>query len=93
MKKITIPQQAIVFGSERIATIWALRNDVPRENVVLATDPVAVEKLVGPVTVVRVSKDEWQPTTFPDENRVRQTEDLIKEHKKNKDEVVEDKLR
>lgn len=91
MKKITVPQQAVVFGSDRIASIWGLRNDVPRENIVLATNPDEVEKLRGPVAVVRVSKEEWVPTTFPDENRVKQTEEIIK-GRKHKDEVVEVRL-
>jgi hypothetical protein len=93
MKKVTIPQQAVVFGTERIASIWALRNDVPRENVVLATQPDKVKKLKGPVTVVRVKEEEWKPSTFPDENRVKDSEQHLKDRKHKKDdEVVEVKL-
>lgn len=91
MKKVTIPSQAVVFGSDRIASIWALRNKVPRDQVVLATHPDEVEKLKGPITVVRVSQEAWKPTTFPDEIRVKDTEQHLKDHKK-KDEVVEEKM-
>jgi hypothetical protein len=88
MKKTTIPQQAVVFGSDLIATNWALKNDVPRENVVLATNPDAVAALEGPVTVVRVPEEEWEPYAFSDQNRVKDTEELLKEHKKAGDEIV-----
>lgn len=89
MKKITMPQQAVVFGTDRIASIWGLRNDVPREKIVLATHPEKVKELKGPVAVVRVTEEEWKPTTFADENRVKQSEELVKEHGKKKGEVQE----
>jgi hypothetical protein len=93
MKKITIPQQAVVFGTDSIATAWAAENDVPRENVVLATHPDKVEDLEGPITVVRVPKERWKPSTFPDENRVKDTEAIIKEKKQlKKDEIIEETL-
>lgn len=89
MRKVTVPQQAVVFGSDLTATKWAKKNDVPRENVVLATHPDDVEDMVGPVTVVRVSEEAWQPTTLPDEARVRDTEKALKAHKKKGEEVQE----
>jgi hypothetical protein len=89
VKKVTLPQQAVVFGSDLIATKWAAENDIPRENVVLATHPDEVEDLVGPVIVVRVDEEKWQPHTFPDEKRVAETEKLLKKHKKGGDEVQE----
>jgi hypothetical protein len=92
VKKITIPQQAVVFGSELIATNWAKENDIPRENVVLATHPDIVETLEGPVTVVRVSEEQWVPTTMPDEQRVKRTEKALKDHKKKGDEVMEEEF-
>ena len=92
MKKVTIPKQAVVFGTDRIASIWALRNNVSRDSVILATHPEEVEEMTGPVKVVRVSDEEWQPTTFPDETRVKETEKVLKALKRGGQEVMEEIL-
>lgn len=89
VKKVTLPQQAVVFGSDLTATKWAKKNNIPRENVVLATRPDEVEDMVGPVIIVRVSEEAWQPTTLPDDKRVKETEKLLKAHKKKGEEVQE----
>lgn len=80
MKKVTKPIQAVVFGSDLIATNWGKENNIPRENIALATQPDLVEDMVGPIIVVEVDESVWTPSTFPDENRVKDTKELIKEH-------------
>lgn len=85
MRKITKPVQAVVFGSDLIATNWAKENEIPRENVVLATHPELVENMQGPVIVVTVDESVWTPATFADENRVKDTKELIKEHGKSEE--------
>ncbi len=92
MKKVTIPQQAVVFGSDAIATKWAKKHGVPKENVILATHPDRVEAMEGPMVVVRVTEEEWKPTTFPDEKRVAETEKILKRHKRKGEEVQEAEL-
>jgi hypothetical protein len=89
VKKVTIPQQAVVFGSDAIATKWAKKHGIDKKDVVLATHPDRVEAMEGAITVVRVTEEEWQPTTFPDEKRVAETEKILKKHKRKGEEVQE----
>lgn len=91
MRKITKPVQAVVFGSDLIATNWGKENGIDRENIALATQPQLVENMQGPIIVVEVDESVWQPSTFPDENRVKDTKQLIKEHGKT-DEIQKIKL-
>jgi hypothetical protein len=79
--------RAVVFGSDLTATNWAKAQNIPRENVVLATHPELLVKLSGPVVVVRVSEDKWQPMTHPDEKRVKETEQILKAYKRKGEDV------
>jgi len=74
------PSPIIVFGSQRIGAIYALRNGLNPNRVKLATmggDVLKGFKGVS-VTVVRVPKDVWVPPTFPCERRVAETEQALK---------------
>jgi hypothetical protein len=83
-------KNAVIFGSDLIATNWAKANDVPRANVVLATHPDLVETIKGPIIVVRVPEREWTPYTMPDEKRVKETERLLKKRKRDGEKVQDD---
>jgi hypothetical protein len=82
IKKRTITPKAIVFGTDAIATRYALENDLNRQEVVLATHPEALEAIPEDedieVDIVRVPEDKWKPNTHPDEARVKDTEKIIK---------------
>ena len=73
----------VVFGSQRIAAIWALRNRVDPNKVMLAT--AGAEKLqgaVGPISVVKVSQEAWVPPTSACERRVREVVGCLKDMKR-----------
>jgi hypothetical protein len=72
----------VVFGSESIRAKWIRTNRADPEKVILATHPEKLEGHSGPVLTVRVPKEQWLPTTFPCEKRVRETEDILKRIKK-----------
>lgn len=68
----------VVFGSRLLADNHARRNAINPRRVRLATHPDKFRGHDGPFEVVRYSKDIWQPTTFADEQRVKETEDILK---------------
>jgi hypothetical protein len=77
-------ETVVVFGSQRIAAQWALRNKVRGDAVLLATEPgrLVGRDVGGYVAVVRVPEEYWLPTTHPCEKRVRETEQWLKEFKR-----------
>lgn len=81
----------VVFGSQRIAAIWTLRNRVDPNKVMLAT--AGAERLrgaKGPVTVVRVSEEAWAPPTHACEQRVREVVERLKDMKQQGVEIKEE---
>ena len=75
--------RVVMFGTERHAHIWGLRSNIPRKNIVLATSPNAKDFIRGEkvLTVVVVPKEHWRPPTFACEQRVKETEQLLKHRK------------
>jgi len=86
--------RVVVFGSERHAHIWGLRNNVKRSDIILATHSNVSQFIMGEkhLTVVRVPKDSWKPPTFPCEERVKVSERAIIIRMSNGVEVTEVKL-
>ena len=85
----------VIFGNQRHASIWALRNgkrDVNPHKIIIATrgEP-GFRGVVGPLHVVRVTPEVWLPTTWPCEKRVKETEEVIKRFK-DKGEVVTEEM-
>lgn len=81
----------VIFGSQRIAAIWTLRNRVDPNKVMLAT--AGADKLrgvKGPITVVRVSKEAWVPPTSACERRVHEVVGRLKELKQQGVEIKEE---
>lgn len=76
--------KAVVFGSDATATMYAFQTSQQRSEMVLATHPEELERLdcSVEVDVVRVTPDVWQPTTYPDEARVKETEKKLKDFTK-----------
>jgi hypothetical protein len=69
----------VVFGSQRIGAIYALRTGIDPRRIRLATGGEAMAGLLsGPITVVRVSDEEWQPPTYPCARRTQETEQALK---------------
>jgi hypothetical protein len=82
----------VVFGSERLASIWARRNAFNPRRVILATQ--GGDRLLGltpavSITVVRFPEHIWEPVTHPCGVRVREVEDALKRHKKEGGEIIE----
>lgn len=71
--------RVVVFGSDRHAHIWGLRNGVKRNNIILATNPDTTQFIRGEkeLTVVRVSEDQWVPASFPCEQRSKASDRAI----------------
>lgn len=84
-------ETVVVFGSQRLAAIWALRHGMKPSDMILATQPERLRALKekGLVHVVRVPPGYWAPATFPCEVRVRETEAELKGYKSNGGEVKE----
>lgn len=86
--------KVVVFGSQRIAAIWALRNQIRESDVVLATHGAeAFQGVLGPLHVVRVSEEVWKPPTFPCEKRVAETEQEINRIRRNGRVITEELLK
>jgi hypothetical protein len=83
-----------MFGTDRHAHIWGLRNGVQRKSIILATHPDVVEFIRGEkeLTVVRVPAVMWKPTTFPCEQRAKETERAIRGRKEQGVTITEVKL-
>lgn len=83
----------VVFGTQRIGAIWALRNKVDPNTVRLATHGAdRLRNLTGTIIVVRVAKDVWEPWSHPCAARVRETEDELKRFKARGGTIVESVL-
>lgn len=70
----------IVFGTQRIGAIYALRAGIDPNRIRLATHGADHLRGLssGTITVVRVPKEYWTPSTFPCEKRVAETEQALK---------------
>lgn len=75
------PQEhVVVFGTQRIGAIYALRAGINPKRIRLATEGMeAFRGVTGAITVVRVSDEVWQPPTNPCALRTRETEQALKE--------------
>jgi hypothetical protein len=75
----------IVFGTERIGAIYALRKGLPRSSIRLATGGAEMARLLSgreSITVVRVDPEVWKPSTHPCELRTQETEQALKAFEK-----------
>lgn len=70
----------IVFGTQRIGAIYALRNGLNPKRIRLAThgEHHLQGFSGGTITVVRVSEEVWKPSTHPCELRTKETEQALK---------------
>lgn len=69
----------VVFGSERLAELWARRNAYNPRKIVLAMQ--GADKLrgyKGQIITVRFPKEIWEPTSNPCATRVREVETELK---------------
>ena len=79
VKPVEDKETIVIFGTRRIADLWCREHEVNPKDVILASwGPDFLKGVKGPVKVVRVSKERWTPSTFPDEKRVKGMEDEIK---------------
>ena len=85
----SIEQIVVIFGTERLASLWARRNAVNPRRVMLATN--GAEKLKGctSAVTVRFPKDIWEPSTHPCTNRMNEVEAALKQIKQTGGEVIE----
>jgi hypothetical protein len=77
-----VTETVVVFGSQRIAAIWALRNGKKVDDIILATQSARLpfpEKVKGDVMIIRTSAENWEPTTNPCAARVRETEQWLRD--------------
>lgn len=74
-------EHVVVFGTQRIGAIYALRNGIDPRRIILCTQGVEALRGIraGGITVVRVTQDAWQPTTNPCATRTREVEQALKE--------------
>lgn len=79
----------VVFGSERLASLWCQRNARNPRSVMLASNGGERLRGVTHVTTVRFPDEWWEPVTHPCGVRVREVEDLIKQIKKAGGEIIE----
>lgn len=70
----------VVFGTQRIGAIYALRAGINPRRIILATQGMEALRRIstGGITVVRVSEEAWQPPTNPCASRTRETEQALK---------------
>jgi hypothetical protein len=83
-----------MFGTDRHAHIWGLRNGVDRKNIILATRLDVVEFIRGEkeLTVVSVPHEKWLPNTYAGEQAVKASERAIRHRKEQGVTVTEVKL-
>jgi len=86
--------RVVMFGTDRHAHIWGLRNGVARKNIKLATNPDVVEFIRGEkeLTIVRVPAVMWVPPSFPCEQRAKDSERAIRARKEQGVTITEVKL-
>ena len=72
----------IVFGNDWHRRSYARAKAINPIFVVIATEPQKIQPLmketVKTIKVIRHPAEVWQPTTFPCEKNVRETEGIIK---------------
>ena len=68
----------VVFGSERLASLWCKRNARNPRTVILATNGDTRLQGVTHVTTVKFPEDWWKPVTHACGVRVKEVEDKIK---------------
>jgi len=71
----------VVFGTERIGAIYALRRGLNPRSIRLATGGAEMARLLSgaeSITVVRVDPEVWKPSTHPCELRTKETEQALK---------------
>jgi len=75
--------RVVIFGTDRHAHIWGLRNGVARKEIILATHPDVVGFIRGEkeLTVVSVPHEKWHPTTYAGEQAVKASELAIRHRK------------
>lgn len=79
----------VVFGTQRLASIYARRNAMNPRKIMLATNGSDRLRGVTHVTIVRYPDDWWEPPTHPCANRMREVEEAIKVIKQTGGEVIE----
>ena len=82
-EKKLMGRTVVVFGTQRHAAIWGLRNNVNPDTIMLAANGGDRIRGInaGPITVVRVPSDVWEPYTHPCTLRVREMEEALKKAK------------
>lgn len=76
----TVPP-IVVFGTQRIGAIYALRRGLDPGSVRLATGGAEMASLLSgaeSITVVRVDPEVWKPSTDPCKRRAQETEQALK---------------
>jgi hypothetical protein len=81
-----------MFGNQRHASIYGLRKRIDPKGILIATRADALRGVHGPVTVIRLPKYVWKPTTFSCENRVKEAEQELKRIKQGRGIVIEEEM-
>jgi hypothetical protein len=82
----------VVFGSERLLSLWCRRNARNPRAVHLATRGGVIFRGIPDdriVHVIRFPEEYWEPATHPCGVRVREVEDALKRIKKSGGTVIE----
>jgi hypothetical protein len=82
----------VMFGNQRHSAIYALRHGLNPRDIPVATQADVLMGVNEPVTAIRLPKHIWVPTTFPCENRVRETEAALKGLKQTGVEIIEEEM-
>ncbi|QED11650.1 hypothetical protein PP914_gp162 [Arthrobacter phage Qui] len=82
----------VMFGNQRHASIYALRNNLNPKDILIATRKDALTGVNGPVKAIRLPTDIWKPTTFSCENRVKEAEAILKLLKREGGIVMEEEM-
>lgn len=82
----------IMFGNQRHASIYALRNNLNPKDILIATRKDALTGVNGPVKAIRLPTDIWMPTSFSCENRVREAEAALKVLKQTGGVIIEEDM-
>lgn len=87
-------ETVVVFGTQRIGAIYALRNGRDPKSVVLSVQGGdAIRGFAGgSIRVVRVSESDWKPSTTACERRSREMELELKRLKREGIEITEEVL-
>lgn len=82
----------VMFGNQRHSAIYALRHGLNPRDIPVATQADVLRGVNEPVTAIRLPSHIWLPTTFPCENRVRETEAELKRIKQAGGTVIEEEM-